>query len=69
MYIVQRTHIAYKLSDLRYLNSIMPIGTDQLARISSAMTDVMTYNVRHGFRRINRTTTHVQQEYSLPPAV
>ena len=43
MYLGQRTHIAYKLSDLRYFNTIMPIAMNQLARYSSAMTDVMTY--------------------------
>ena len=43
MYLGQRTHIAYKLSDLRYLNTIMPMVTNQLARYSSSMTDVMTY--------------------------
>jgi len=43
MYLSQRTHIAYKLSDLRYLSTTMPIVTDQLARYTSAMTDFMTY--------------------------
>ena len=43
MYLGQRTHIAYKLSDLRYLNTIMPMVTNQLARYSSAMMDVMAY--------------------------
>ena len=43
MYLGQRTHIAYKLSDLRYLSTTMPIVTDQLARYTSAMTDFMTY--------------------------
>jgi hypothetical protein len=36
------THITYKLQDLRYLNYIMPIVVGQLARYTSAMTDVMT---------------------------
>jgi hypothetical protein len=38
-----RTHITYKLQDLRYLNYIMPIVMGQLARYNSGMTDVMTY--------------------------
>ena len=45
MYLDQRTHIAYKLSDLRYFNTIMPIAMNQLARYSSAMMDVMTYSM------------------------
>jgi len=43
MYLGQRSHITYKLSDLRYLNTIMPIVMDQLPRCNSAMMDVMTY--------------------------
>ena len=42
MHLGQRTHIAYKLSDLRYLNN-MPIVKNQLARYSSAMPNVVTY--------------------------
>jgi len=42
MHLSQRTRITFKLPDLRYLN-IMPIVTDQLARYTKAMTDVMTY--------------------------
>jgi hypothetical protein len=33
----------YKLSDVRYLNTIIPIVTDQLARYTNAITDVITY--------------------------
>jgi hypothetical protein len=39
----RRRYITYKLSDLLYLNSIMPVVLEQLARCNSAMTDVMTY--------------------------
>jgi len=35
--------ITFKLQDLRYLNTIMPLVTDLLARYINAMTDVMTY--------------------------
>ena len=40
MYLGQRTLIPYKLLDLHYLNTIMPFVTDQIARYSSAMTDI-----------------------------
>jgi len=35
----------FKLSELRYLNSIMHIVTNQLARYSGAMMDVITYSI------------------------
>jgi len=43
MYRGQRTHISFKLSELRYLNNIMHIVKNQLALHNSALTDVMTY--------------------------
>jgi hypothetical protein len=39
----RRKYITYKLSDLLYLNSIMHIVLDQLARYNGAMSDVMSY--------------------------
>jgi len=43
MHLSQGTRITFKLSDLSYLSTIMPIVTDQLARYTNAMTDVMAY--------------------------
>jgi hypothetical protein len=45
MHLSQGTRITFKLLDLRYLNTIMPIVTDQLARYTNAVTDVTTYGM------------------------
>jgi len=45
MHLSQGTRITFKLPDLRYLNTIMPIVTDKLAKYTIAMTDVMTYTM------------------------
>jgi len=36
-------HLVFKLSDLRYLNTIMYIITNQLIRYNNVQSDVMTY--------------------------
>ena len=38
-------HQVFKLSELQYLNSIMNIVSNQVARYSGAMMDVMTYSI------------------------
>jgi len=38
-------HFVFKMQELQYLNSIMHIVTNQLARYSGAMVDVMTYSI------------------------
>jgi len=38
-------HFVFKLSELQYLNSIMNIVSNQLARYSGAVMDVMTYSI------------------------
>jgi len=40
-----RKQLMFKLSELQYLNSIMHIITNQLARYNGAMMDVLTYSI------------------------